>query len=380
MTLSEKQTAMRVPLLDLKAQYKKLQLEILAALSRVLENQQFILGEEVRALEEEVGAYCGTRFAVGVSSGTDALLAALTALSIGPGDEVITTPFTFFATAGVVARMRARPVFVDIEPDSFNINPKGIERAVGPKTKAIIPVHLFGRCAAMKPLTEIARMKNIAVVEDAAQAIGASSPFGKVGTMGDVACLSFYPSKNLGGFGDGGMVVTQDEGLCERLKRLRTHGSVDNYVHLDVGGNFRLDALQAAVLRVKLRYLDEWTERRREVARRYNALFRETNIAEADVRLPVADEGHVFNQYVIRAKNRDALQGFLREKDIQSAVYYPVPLHFQPCFKYLGFGKGDFPESERAAQEVLALPIYPEISPEAQEYVVNTIRQFYISR
>jgi dTDP-4-amino-4,6-dideoxygalactose transaminase len=366
----------KVPLLDLKAQYATIRAEIAPAIERVCESQHFILGPEVTALEEEVGRYCGSPHALGVSSGTDALLVALMAIGLKAGDEVITTPYSFFATAGVVARLGARAVFVDVEPDSFNIDSRAAARKITARTKAILPVHLFGRCADLDPLLEAANGRGIAVVEDAAQAIGARDAKGRqAGATGAIGCFSFFPSKNLGGFGDGGMVVTGDAELAERLRILRVHGSKPKYYHHVVGGNFRLDALQAAVLRVKLKHLDEWTAARRRNAKRYRELFREMGMP-GGVRLPADVPGHIYNQFVIRVPNRDEVRAHLKESGVETEIYYPVPLHLQDCFRELGYRRGDFPESEAAADTSLALPIYPELSADQQRHVVASIRRF----
>ncbi|MFH1742861.1 MAG: DegT/DnrJ/EryC1/StrS family aminotransferase [bacterium] len=371
-------TAVNVPLLDLKAQYKPIQDEIQQAIHSVLETQRFILGPEVQSLEEEIAAYSNCRFAVGVSSGTDALLVALMALDIGPGDEVITTPYTFFATTGVIHRVGAIPVFVDIEPDTYNINPDAVSKAITAKTKAILPVHLYGQCADMDPILAAAREKNIPVVEDAAQAIGSEYKGRRAGSMGTLGCFSFFPSKNLGGFGDGGMVVTNDETLYEKVKSLRAHGSKPKYYHKIVGGNFRLDALQAAIVRVKLKYLDQWTERRQQNAQRYNDLFAKAGLAGNTVILPtISQDRHIFNQYVIRIENRDALKTHLTERHVGTEVYYPVPMHLQECFAHLGYQQGDFPISEESALSTLAIPVYPELSERQCEYVVEQIAAFY---
>lgn len=368
---------MRVPLLDLTKQFQLIKPEIDSALNTLMGHQQFILGPEVASLEEKMAAYSGTRFAVGVSSGSDALLISLMALGISSGDEVVTSPFTFFATAGVISRLGARPVFADIDPTTFNIDPGKTEDALTAKTKAILPVHLYGRIASMEQLLKLTESKNISLIEDAAQAVGAKSNLGAAGAMGTMGCLSFFPTKNLGAFGDSGMVITNDENLSRRLRNLRMHGSSEQYIYEEIGGNFRLDALQAAVLLVKLKYLDEWTSKRRNNARRYNALFGETNLPENITPPETSDDGHSFHQYVIRAKDRDKLRSFLKEREIQTGVYYPLPLHLQPCFKHLGYKEGDFPECERASREVLALPVYPELGEDMQEYVVKTIREFY---
>ena len=364
-----------VPLLDLKAQYEAIEDEIREALNRVLESQRFILGPEVEAFEEEVAAYSQTKYGIGVSSGTDALLVSLMAISVGPGDEVITTPYTFFATAGAISRLCAKPVFVDIDPLTYNIDPEKIEAAITPHTKAIIPVHLYGQMADMDPIMEIAERHNLYVIEDAAQAIGAEYKGRRAGSIGHLGCFSFFPSKNLGGGGDGGMVVTNDPDLAEKVRVLRVHGAKPKYHHHVVGGNFRLDALQAAVLRVKLRHLDEWTAARQRNAARYRKLFAEAGLLEGEnaITLP-HDAGwgrHIYNQFVIRVpKRRDALREYLASRGIGTAVYYPVPLHLQACFADLGYRPGDFPQSEQAARTTLAIPVYPELSEAQQEAVV----------
>ncbi len=368
---------MQVPLLDLKAQYEGIRDEIMAAVHEVFESQYFILGPKVAAFEEAVAEYCGTKHAVGVSSGTDAILASLMALGIGPGDEVVTTPYTFFATAGCISRLGAKPVFVDIRRDTFNIDETAVTRAITENTKAIMPVHLFGRCAEMDPILEAAG--DIPVVEDAAQAIGSEYKARRAGSIGNLGCFSFFPSKNLGGAGDGGMVTTNDEALAEKVRILRAHGSKPKYHHHVVGGNFRLDALQAAVLLVKLRHLDEWSGGRKRNADRYRELFAKVGLSPDPVGLP--EEGpyrHIYNQFVIRvpAERRDALLAFLKERGIGNAVYYPLPLHMQECFAYLGYGEGDFPESERAARETVALPVYPELAGEQTAAVVAAVGEF----
>jgi dTDP-4-amino-4,6-dideoxygalactose transaminase len=366
-----------VPLLDLKAQYATIRTEVREAIDRVCESQHFIMGPEVTALEEEVAAFCGARFAVGMSSGTDALLAALMAIGVGPGHEVITTSYSFFATAGVIARLGARPVFVDIDPETYNLDAKAAAAQVTPRTKAIMPVHLFGRCADMGPILEVAEEYGITVIEDAAQAIGAFDGEGRqAGTVGHMGTFSFFPSKNLGGFGDGGMTVTSDAGLAEALRTVRVHGAKVKYRHQIVGGNFRLDAIQAAVLRVKLKHLPAWTALRRRNADRYRALAREVGLPR-ELGLPDDTPGHIYNQFVIRGRDRDALQASLRTKGIGTEVYYPGPLHVQPCFADLGYVPGSFPEAEAAAEQTLALPIYPELLESQQRYVVEAIQQFY---
>jgi dTDP-4-amino-4,6-dideoxygalactose transaminase len=365
---------MKVPLLDLKAQYTPLREEIRAAMDRVCDSQHFILGPEVQSLEEEVAKFCGAKFAIGVSSGTDALLIALMALNIGPGDEVITTSYSFFATAGTVARLGAKPVFVDIEAESLNIAAGRVEAKITSKTKAILPVHLFGRCADLDPLMAAGSKKGIPVIEDAAQAIGSTDAKKRqAGTVGAMGCFSFFPTKNLGAFGDGGLVTTNDPALAEQLRILRVHGSKPKYYHKIVGGNFRLDALQAAVLRVKLPHLAGWSAARRRNADRYRVLFEK---AGSPVTLPKDEPGHIYNQFVIRAPKRDALQAFLAEKGIGTEIYYPVPLHLQDCFSGLGGRKGDLPVSEAVAGDSLALPIYPELTEEQQAYVVEQIAAF----
>ena len=368
---------MKVPLLDLKAQYSVIRPEIGDALERVLESQHFILGPEVEALEKEIAAFCQARFAIGLSSGTDALLAALMAIGTGPGDEVVTSAYSFFATAGVISRLGARPVFVDIDPKTFNLDSTAVNQKITSRTKAIMPVHLFGQCAAMNPILEAVKGKGIKVIEDAAQAIGARDSKGRqAGSIGHMGCFSFFPSKNLGAFGDGGMMVTNDENLAEIVKVLRIHGGKPKYYHRIVGGNFRLDALQAAVLRVKLKHLTSWTEMRRNNARRYRSFFEETGLSKC-VSVPEDSAGHIYNQFVCRFPNRDRLQQFLREKGVETEVYYPVPLHLQECFQNLAYRTGDFPHTEAATRESLALPIYPEITEEQQKYVVEKIREFF---
>jgi dTDP-4-amino-4,6-dideoxygalactose transaminase len=363
---------MNVPLLDLKAQYASIRGEIREAMDRVCDSQMFILGPEVKALEEEVARYCEVKFALGVSSGSDALLAALMALGVGPGDEVITTPYSFFATAGAIARVGARAAFVDIEPHTFNMNVQQAVARVTPKTRAIIPVHLFGRCVDVRPLVET----GVPVIEDAAQAIGARDSGGRrAGSVGGVGCFSFFPTKNLGAFGDGGLITTADDALHQRLSMIRVHGGKTKYHHDLVGGNFRLDALQAAILRVKLKHLDAWSAGRRANAERYRRLM-----AGAPVRLPEDAAGHIYNQFVIRAPRRDELQAHLKERGVGTEVYYPLPLHLQPCFASWGYRAGDFPVSEAAARDSLALPIYPELTTQQQEVVAEGIRGFYSNR
>jgi dTDP-4-amino-4,6-dideoxygalactose transaminase len=368
---------MKVPLLDLQAQYATIRSEIREAIDRVCDAQQFILGQEVTGFELEAATFCETRHAIGVSSGTDALLVALMALGVGPGDDVVVPTYSFFATAGTVARLGARPVFIDIERSSFNLDVARLAAAVTSRTKAIMPVHLFGRCCDMEAVAAVAARHGIPVIEDAAQSIGARDDQRRsAGTIGAIGCLSFFPSKNLGAFGDGGMVLTNDAERAEQIRILRAHGSQPKYYHRVVGGNFRLDAIQAAVLRVKLRYLSGWTKARRENADRYRTLFREVGL-DSRVALPEDVPGHIYNQFVIRCPNRDRLQRHLRDAGVGTEVYYPVALHLQPCFADLGYREGQLPEAEAAARESLALPIYPELTEEAQRYVVGRIRDFY---
>ncbi len=371
---------LQVPLVDLKAQYVTIQSEIRAAIDRVCESQHFILGPEVSALEEELAQVCGTRFAIGVSSGTDALLVALMALEVGPGDEVVTTPYSFFATAGVVARLGARPVFVDINPNTFNIDPTAIPAKLNARTKAIIPVHLYGQCVDLTQLLSLAQERNIPIIEDAAQAIRATDTHGnQAGTTGAMGCFSFFPSKNLGAFGDAGMVVTSDEKLADSLRSLRVHGGKPKYYHPVIGGNFRLDALQAAVLRVKLPYLEAWTAKRRENAARYRNLITRADLLDW-ITLPQDSAGHIYNQFNIRVPHRDQLRDFLNERGVGTEIYYPLPLHLQECFQQLNYRPGDFPHAEAAAQESLALPIYPELTEEQQRYVVDLIQEYFVAR
>lgn len=388
---------MDIPFLDLKAQYRSIQEEINQKILEVASSQKFILGSEVENLEKEIAAYCETRFATGVSSGSDALIVSLMALDAGEGDAVITTPFTFFATAGAIARLKARPVFCDIDKMSCNISPEKLEELLenqlkehrSLKIKAIIPVHLYGQCADMTPIMNLASKYDLSVIEDAAQAIGAEypSPSGikKACAMGDFGALSFFPSKNLGAFGDGGMVLTNDESLAQKLKVLRVHGSRDKYFYEILGGNFRLDALQAAILSVKLKYLETWQHKRIEKASYYDGIFKESGLGqEGLIQIPESlykDKGvknyHVYHQYVIRAEKRDRLKEFLQEKNVATAIYYPLPLHLQKCFSYLGYKEGDFPVAEEAAREVLALPIYPELTSDQQNFIVSSIQSFY---
>ncbi len=369
---------MKVPLLDLKAQYRQIRGEVMAAIEAVCDEQGFIMGPRVIELEQALARYVGTSHAVGVASGSDALLLALMALGVGPRDEVITVPFTFFATVGSISRLGAKPVFVDIRPETFNMDPSQIEKNMTAHTKAIIPVHLFGQCAEMEAIREMAKRLGVRVIEDACQAIGASRKGVQAGALGDLGCFSFFPSKNLGGFGDGGLVTTNDSRLSDTVSMLRVHGSRVRYLHELVGMNSRLDALQAAILSVKLKFLDRWTEGRRRHAVQYEQLFKDAKLLER-VNLPRTDAGnhHVYNQFTIRAQKRDELRAYLKDKGIGTEVYYPVPLHLQSCYQELGYRKGAFPVSERAAEEVLSLPIYAELPDDHLTYVVDTIAGFY---
>ncbi len=371
---------MNVALLDLKEQNDSLRPEIEAALGRVLDTNGFILGGEVAELEKELGLYCGTKYAIGCASGSDAILLALMALDVGLGDEVITTPYSFFATVSSITRLGATPVFVDIDPVTYNLDVTQVEAKITPRTKAIEPVHLYGQCADMTALRAIAEKQGIPLVEDAAQAIGAQENGVRAGAMSDIGCFSFYPSKNLGGMGDGGFVTTGDDALAKKLLALRVHGSEEKYYHKYVGLNSRLDGFQGAVLRVKLPHLDSWTSKRRSNADNYRRLFTDLGLTE-QIGLPVErpNAKHIYNQYVIRVPGRrDELRAYLTEKGIGTDIYYPVPLHLQECFAYLGYGPGDMPESEKAALETLALPIYPELRSAQQEYVAETIAEFFI--
>jgi dTDP-4-amino-4,6-dideoxygalactose transaminase len=371
---------MRVPLLDLQAQYQTIRDEVRAAVDPVFESQQFVMGAEVQALEVEIADYSRTKFAIGCASGSDALLLALMSVGAGAGDEVITTPFSFFATASAITRLGARPVFADIDDRTFNIDPSLAGEKITARTKAIIPVHMYGQCAEMDHLIELGRIHSIPIIEDAAQAIGAEDARRRAGSMGTIGCFSFYPSKNLGGAGDGGMLTTNDAAHAQRLHMLRLHGEEEKYHHKVVGINSRLDALQAAVLLVKLRYLDDWTEARQRRAQRYEAMFGDAGLAE-QVETPFVRPGarHIFHQFVIRIRGgrRDALRAHLRDRGVGTDIYYPVPLHLQECFAYLGYKEGDFPIAERAAKETLALPIYPELTEEQQDNVVSSINEFF---
>lgn len=369
-----------VPLLDITAQHAPLRRELDAAIGRVMDSNAFILGHEAAQLESEIAAYSHCKHAVACASGSDALLLALMALDLKEGDEVITTPYTFFATASAITRLGARPVFVDIDPDTFNLNTEQVRLAVGSRTRAVMPVHLFGQCANMDALIEIGRQTNIPLIEDAAQAIGAEDAGRRAGSMSDVGCFSFYPAKNLGACGDGGMMVTNDDALAERLRVLRVHGETSRYHHKFVGINSRLDGIQAAILRVKLPHLDSWSDLRAQNARRYFELFAEADLLDR-VSLPHTRENvrHIFNQFVIRIDEtkRDGLVEHLRAANVGTAIYYPVPLHLQECFAFLGYKAGEFPHSEWAARETLALPIYSELTLDQQAYVVETIRRFF---
>src|SRR5271168_2893085 len=384
-----------VPLLDLKAQYAQIRAEVLPVIEQVCASQRFILGEHVLGLEAEVARYCAAAAGIGVSSGTDALLLALMALEIRAGDEVITSPYTFFATAGTIARLAARPVFCDIDPATFNLAPAAVQdfidrqcvvragqlinRSTGGTVKALMPVHLYGQSADMDPLMALANEYRLKVIEDAAQAIGTEYKSGvRVGSIGDIGCFSFFPSKNLGAFGDAGLCTTNDAELAESMRVLRVHGGKPKYFHAVIGGNFRIDELQAAVLRVKLKYLDRWTEGRQRNAAFYDAAFAAAHFAGKLAPPPAPNSGrHIYNQYIVRAQRRDALKDFLSQRGVGTEIYYPVPLHLQKCFGYLNHRVGDFPESERAAQESLALPIYPELKQAQLQHVITTIGEFY---
>jgi len=383
---------MKVQLLDLKKQYEKIQDEIALAAKEVFDSQYFILGPKVAELEKRIAEYCQCQFAVGVSSGTDALLISLMTAGIGPGDLVVTTPYTFFATAGVITRVGANPLFVDIEKDTYNMDPRKLDETISSlgrirksEVKAVIPIHLYGQCADMESILDVAKTYGLTVIEDAAQAIGAEYEFGdgtvrRAGSMAHFGCFSFFPSKNLGAFGDGGMVTTDDEGLYEGMKVMRVHGSKPKYYHSVIGGNFRLDALQAAVLMVKLKYLDEWTKARQENADLYRRFFQEEDIEE--ISLPKAvEKRHIYNQFVIKVrKHRDGLKEFLQQQGIGCEIYYPLPLHMQSCFSCLGYKPEEFPVSVTAADTTLALPIYPELTRDQISYVVEMIGEFFRKR
>ena len=387
-------TQIKVPLLDLKKQYRQIRGEVQREIRKVLESQELILGPEVKRFEEETAAYCRVPHAVGVASGTDALLISLMALDVGAGDRVITSPYTFFATGGCISRLGAIPIFADIEPRTCNLDPNHLEDALkkldrkNKRAKVLMPVHLYGQVADMPALMQIAKRYGMRVIEDAAQAIGARETSSRpnragkdwiAGAVGDLGCFSFYPTKNLGGVGEGGMVITGDAALAEKIRILRNHGMNPRYHHRMIGINSRLDALQAAVLRIKLRRLKRWTEERRENAARYRALFAETGLRPPQVTLPEERKGayHIYNQFVIRVENRDALRDHLSRKGIGTEIYYPIPLHLQECYRDLGYKEGDFPESEQAARETLALPIFPELTEQQQRYVVKAIKEFF---
>ena len=375
------QTKRGFDFLDLKAQFAAIREEVMQAISGVMESQLFILGKEVRAFEEETAALLGAKHAIACASGSDALMLALMALGIGPGDEVITAPFTFVATGGAIARAGATPVFVDIDPVTFNIDPAKAAEALTSRTRAIMPVHLFGLSADLEPLVKVAKERNVAIIEDAAQAIGARYHGKAVGTIGEFGCFSFFPSKNLGGAGDGGLVTTEDAALAERLQLLRVHGSRKKYHHEILGVNSRLDALQAAILRVKLRHLEAWSQGRQSRAARYGEIFAQANLLQ-HVTLPQAPEDyyHVYNQYTIRCGRRDELRQHLQQRAIPTEIYYPVSLHLQPAFSYLNYREGQLPVSEAASREVLSLPVFPELSDAQQDSVVAAIADFYLPR
>ena len=370
---------MKVPLLDLKPQYEQIRAEVEPVVLDICQSQAFIMGPKVQECEAAVAAYCRATHGVGMSSGSDALIVALMAEGIGPGDEVITTPYTFFATVGAIARVGAKAVFVDVEPETFNIDGSKLEAAVTARTKAIIPVHLYGQMADMDAVMTVAHQHKLVVIEDAAQAIGAEWKGRRAGSIGDYGCFSFFPSKNLGCFGDGGLVTMQDAAKARKVTILRNHGMDPKYYHREIGGNFRLDALQAAVVTIKLNYLDGWTKARQANAARYEQLFAQTSVVKSGkVVLPVVKTNrHIYNQFIIRAEQRDGLLAHLRSRDIGTEIYYPVPLHLQDCFRSLGHREGDFPESEKASKETLALPIYPDLTAEMAQWVVEAIAEFY---
>lgn len=365
---------MQIPILDLKAQYNTIRGEIMQEIADVCESQMFCLGPKVAEFEENIAEYLGSRYAIGVSSGSDALLVSLMVLELKPGEEVITTPFSFFAAAGAVVRVGAKPVFVDVEPDSYNINPSKIEEKITKLTRVVMPVHLFGQVAQMKPITEIAKHYNLTVVEDAAQAIGAVQDGIKAGNFGDFGCFSFYPTKNLGGFGDGGLITTNSQSFAEKLKLLRTHGESPKYFYKTIGGNFRLDAIQAAVLNVKLKYLDKWNEKRRLNASIYDEIFAGSVVNTSKID---SNNTSIYHQYTITVPDRDKLHKFLAENGIGSSIFYPEPLHLQDCFSSLGYQQGDLPVSEKLCSEVLSLPIYPELQAKQVEYIAEMVLKFY---
>ena len=376
---------MKVPLLDLKPQYETIKDEVLAVTQEIFDSQYFILGPRVAALEADIADYCQTGHAVGVSSGSDALIISLMAAGIGPGDLVLTSPYTFFATAGAISRVGARPVFADIDPETYNLSPKAAEETIDAmaesdrrRLKAVVPVHLYGQCADMDPILALARANSLVVIEDAAQAIGSEYKGRRAGAMGDFGCFSFFPSKNLGAFGDGGIVTTGSDAFDERLRILRGHGASPKYYHQTIGGNFRLDAFQAAIVNIKLRHLDTWTAARQENAKTYRELFGTAGL-EGRIRLPAeVASRHIYNQFVIGVpRGRDELRDALQQAQIGTEIYYPLPLHVQNCFADLGYRPGDFPQAEAAASQTLALPIYPELTPVQLAYVVETIQAFF---
>jgi dTDP-4-amino-4,6-dideoxygalactose transaminase len=375
---------MQVPLLDLKKQYQGIKEEVLKVTEEIYESQYFILGPHVEKLEKEIAEYCNTEFSLGVSSGTDALIISLMCADVGKDDLVLTTPYTFFATAGSIARVGATPLFADIDPETFNIDPNSMVKTIESlsdgdraKLKAIMPVHLYGQCAEMDQIMEIAKKYNLVVIEDAAQAIGSEYKGKRAGQVGDFGCFSFFPSKNLGAFGDGGIVTTKSAEMYEKLVKLRNHGSHPKYYHEMVGGNFRLDALQAAIVSIKLKHLDGWTDQRQNNASIYRKLFNEAGLE--NVKLPKEVQSrHIYNQFIISVdEKRDGLRAFINDSGIGNDIYYPVPLHLQNCFKSLGYKKGDFPLSEKAADSTIAIPIYPDLTEDQLEYVVDTIKKFY---
>ncbi len=376
--MSQIKPSMNVPLIDLRAQYASIRDDLREAVDRVFESQHFVMGPEVAALETEIAAYCQTTEAIGCASGSDALLLTLMALNVGPETEVVTTPFSFFATASAIARLGARPVFVDIDPLTYNLNVDLVEAAITPRTRVVLPVHLYGQCADMDQLMALCKAKNLIMTEDAAQAIGAEDRGRRAGSMGFAGSFSFYPTKNLGAAGDAGIITTNDTEFASRVRRLRVHGGLTEYQHIEVGINSRIDAVQAAVLRAKLPYLDQWSNARAQKAQKYTELIEAANLnIRVTPPLVKSDNRHIFHQYVVRVpEHRDALMEHLKTRGVATKVYYPIPLHLQECFAYLGYKAGEFPEAEQAARETFALPLYPELTTEQQEYVVNAIRDF----
>jgi len=371
-----------IPLLDLQAQHREIRDEVLAAVTRVIDSQKFILGDEVKQLEQAVAPYCGAKYAIGCASGSDALFLALLALDLKPGDEVLTTPYTFFATVGAICRAGATPVFIDVEPETFNLDVRLLAAVLDrhPKIRAIIPIHLFGGCADMDPICEMAASRGIPVIEDAAQSIGSEYKGRRAGSLGQMACFSFFPSKNLGAYGDGGMLTTNDPALADRLAALRVHGTRRKYYHDYIGINSRLDSLQAAVLRVKFKYLDSWSKKRHENADAYREILKGMDApVTAPATMPYQTR-HIYNQFAIRTQDRDGLQAYLKQNGVGSEVYYPLPLHLQTCFAHLGHKPGDFPVSEQLAQESLAVPIYPELQPADIQHVCSLMQSFYHSQ